>query len=50
MERRIWHRFYDEGVPYEIDPPRDTLVSCMERTVRDFPDLVATDFFGAKLT
>jgi len=18
MERRIWHRFYDEGVPYEI--------------------------------
>ena len=50
MERRIWHRFYDEGVPDEIDPPRDTLVACMERTVRDFPDVAATEFFGAKLT
>jgi long-chain acyl-CoA synthetase len=50
MERRIWHRFYDEGVPYEIDPLRETLVSRLERTVSDFPDVWATEFFGAKLT
>jgi long-chain acyl-CoA synthetase len=50
MERRIWHRFYDEGVPHEIPPPQETLVNCLEGTVRDFPDLVATEFFGAKLT
>jgi long-chain acyl-CoA synthetase len=50
MERRIWHGFYDEGVPHEIAPPQETLVARLERTVRDFPDLVATHFFGAKLT
>jgi long-chain acyl-CoA synthetase len=50
MERRIWQRFYDEGVPYEIPLPRETLVARMERTVRDFSDLVATHFFGAEIT
>ena len=50
MERRIWHRFYDDGVPYEIPLPQATLVTCMGSTVRDFPDVVATEFFGAKLT
>ena len=50
MERRIWHRFYDEGVPYEIPLPQETLVALMGRAVGDFPDLVATEFFGARLT
>ncbi len=50
MEKRIWHRFYDEGVPYEIGPPRETLVARLERTVRQFPTVTVTDFFGAKLT
>lgn len=50
MERRIWHRFYDEGVPYEIHPPQETLVARFERSARTFPDAPATEFFGAKLT
>jgi long-chain acyl-CoA synthetase len=50
MERKIWHRFYDAGVPHEIGLSQDTLITRMERTVRDFPGLMATHFFGAKLT
>jgi long-chain acyl-CoA synthetase len=50
MERKIWHRFYDEGVPYEILLPQETLVTRLERTVREFPEVVVTEFFGAKLT
>jgi long-chain acyl-CoA synthetase len=50
MEKRIWHRCCDQGVPCEIDRPQETLVARLERTVREFPAVTATDFFGAKLT
>ena len=50
MAVRIWHRFYDEDVPLEIEAPADPLFLQLEKTAREFPQVVATDFMGARLT
>jgi len=47
---KTWHRFYDEGVPLEVDPPKDPLPVQLERAARDFPQTTATEFVGARLT
>jgi long-chain acyl-CoA synthetase len=47
---KTWHRFYDEGVPLEVDPPKDPLSVQLERAARDFPQTTATEFVGARLT
>jgi acyl-CoA synthetase (AMP-forming)/AMP-acid ligase II len=30
MAERIWHHFYDEGVPLEIEPPEEPLFTQQE--------------------
>ena len=50
MAERIWHRFYDEDVPYTIEPPVEPLFVQLEKTAREFPQVIATDFMGARLT
>jgi long-chain acyl-CoA synthetase len=47
---KTWQRFYDEGVPFEVKPPKDPLPVQLERTARDFPQTIATEFLGARLT
>ena len=47
---KTWHRFYDEGVPHDIDPPQDPLFVCLERSAQAFPQMTATEFIGARLT
>lgn len=47
---KTWHRFYDKGVPFEIDPPEDPLPRQLEKAARDFPQVTATEFVGARLT
>ncbi|MBT8407189.1 MAG: AMP-binding protein, partial [Deltaproteobacteria bacterium] len=47
---KTWHGFYDKGVPFEIDPPEDPLPKQLEKAARDFPQVTATEFVGAKLT
>ncbi len=47
---KTWHRFYDKGVTFEVDPPKDPLPVHLERAARDFPKLTATEFIGARLT
>ena len=49
MAEKIWHRFYDEGVPYAIEPPAEPLFVQLEKTAREFPQMVATEFMGARL-
>ncbi len=34
---KTWHRFYDKGVTFEVDPPKDPLPVHLERAARDFP-------------
>jgi long-chain acyl-CoA synthetase len=50
MAERIWHHFYDEGVPYKIEPPEEPIFIQLEKTALAFPQVVATDFMGARLT
>src|SRR5210317_64672 len=47
---KTWHQFYDKGVPFAIDPPEDPLPRQLEKAARDFPQVTATEFVGAKLT
>jgi long-chain acyl-CoA synthetase len=47
---KTWHRFYDEGVPHDIDPPQDPLFVYLERSAQTFPHVTATEFIGARLT
>ena len=47
---KTWHRFYDEGVPYDIDPPQDPLFVYLERSAQEFPQMTATEFVGARVT
>ncbi|MFP3870783.1 MAG: long-chain-fatty-acid--CoA ligase [Syntrophobacteria bacterium] len=47
---RVWQRFYDEGVPLEIEEPREPLFVQLEKTAREFPQVVAINFLGTRLT
>ena len=47
---KSWHRYYDKGVPYELDQPTDPLPRHLEKTAREFPQVTATEFVGARLT
>jgi len=47
---KTWHRSYDKGVPFEVDPPEDPLPRQLEKAARDFPQVTATEFVGAQLT
>jgi len=47
---KAWYRFYDEGVPFEVDQPKDTLSVRLESIARDYPEVAATEFVGARLT
>jgi long-chain acyl-CoA synthetase len=50
MAERIWHHFYDEGVPFEFEPPEEPLFIQLEKAALKFPQVIATDFMGACLT
>ena len=45
-----WTKHYQPGVPAEIELPTESLVALYERSVRDAPDHVATEFFGRTTT
>lgn len=45
-----WTRFYQEGVPAEIELPTESLVDMCERSCREAGEKVATEFFGATMT
>ncbi|UCE81786.1 MAG: long-chain fatty acid--CoA ligase [Deltaproteobacteria bacterium] len=48
--QKVWHQYYDEGVPFEVDPPEVPLHLRLEKTAREFPQVTATQFVGASLT
>jgi len=45
-----WLKFYEPGVPEEIDIPELPLQSLLEEAARDFPDNVAFIFLGQEMT
>ncbi|WP_232549761.1 long-chain-fatty-acid--CoA ligase [Propioniciclava soli] len=47
-DERPWVRFYQPGVPAEIEIPTTSLVDMCEESVREAGDAVALDFFGRR--
>lgn len=45
-----WVRFYQDGVPAEIDLPTESLTDMCERSCREAGSKTATEFFGATMT
>jgi long-chain acyl-CoA synthetase len=50
MQERVWHRFYDEGIPKELVFEDATTIEFFERSVRDFPDATAIVFLNRKIS
>lgn len=48
--KKIWQKFYQEGVPHSIDYPNITIPKFLEDTVKKYPENIAVTFFGKKLT
>ena len=49
MERRVWHKQYDAGVPSTIEVPEIALHTFLEQSAQAYPDRTCTVFKGAKL-
>jgi long-chain acyl-CoA synthetase len=47
---RIWHKSYDPGVPFSREYPETCLPQILEQNAGLYPDSIATDFFGYRLT
>jgi long-chain acyl-CoA synthetase len=47
---RPWLASYAPGVPHEIELPEGSLFDLVENSIREFPDNVALEFFGATTT
>ena len=50
MDDRVWHKFYDEGVPKEVDFEDTTLPQFLERAVERHGHRPALIFFNARLS
>lgn len=50
MQERVWHRFYDEGIPKDLVFEDATTVDFFERSARDFPEATAIVFLNRKIT
>ena len=48
--KKIWQKFYQEGVPHSIDYPNITIPQFLENTVKKYPKNIAITFFGKKLS
>ncbi len=47
---RIWHRFYDEGVPTSIEYPERTVPHFLLDAAKEYPRRTATNFLGATMS
>lgn len=47
---RPWLAHYAPGVPHDIETPSGSLSHLMERSVTEYPDRVALEFFGATVS
>ena len=50
MEERVWHHFYDEGVPASIDFKEVSLPGFLERSAVEYGDSPAIIFMNCRLT
>jgi len=45
-----WLKYYDPGVPAELEIANETLVDAFEKTIDEFPDRIALIFQGTQMT
>jgi long-chain acyl-CoA synthetase len=50
MEEKLWHKSYAEKVPWSIDYEKLTVSEGLARSAREFPDQVALNYMGKKIT
>jgi long-chain acyl-CoA synthetase len=50
MQDRPWFKFYDEGVPKEIEFPEVPLFALLEETAKKYPNSACTIFKGATVS
>jgi len=50
VEERVWHQFYDEGVPASIDFEDVPLPRFLDRTAAEYGDATALIFLNCRLT
>ena len=50
MEQKVWHKFYPEGTPPEVELQKVTMPEALESTVHDYPDSVAYIYMGKRIT
>jgi len=50
MQPRVWHQFYDEGVPPDLDFEAVPLPAFLERSARGHADATALIFLNSRLT
>ncbi len=50
MEDRIWHKAYAPDVPKSLEYEKMTLPAALERTAQKWPDRVALNMMGKKIT
>ena len=50
MQERVWHRFYDEGVPNDLVFEDATVIDYFEQSVREHPDAIAIVFLNRKIS
>ncbi len=50
MESKVWHKFYPEGTPPEVDIQKTNMPEALEAAARDFPDHVAYIYMGRIIT
>ena len=47
---RVWHKWYPNGTPSQVDIEPVTMPEALERAARDFPDNTAFFYMGKKIT
>ena len=50
MEERVWHQFYDDGVPASIDFEDLTVPRFLELSAAEYGDAIALIFMNSRLT
>ena len=50
MQPRVWHKFYVDGVPPELEFEERPLPAFLERSARQYPDAAALIFSNSRLT
>lgn len=50
MEQRVWHRFYDEGIPSALEFEDITIPELLQRAARSHPDRAALIFRNQRMS